>query len=74
MLSKLFHRSVTLDYVLVLHGSITLFLDDNKKVVLRKNDFLVQRGTIHGWVNEGPEWARVFTCMLRKCTPYLFGK
>lgn len=57
MLSKLFHRSVTLDYVLVLHGSITLFLDDNKKVVLRKNDFLVQRGTIHGWVNEGPEWA-----------------
>lgn len=33
-------------------------------VVLNAGDVIVQRGTIHGWVNEGTEWARVFFVML----------
>jgi len=59
-----FHRTVTLDYGIVLSGSLTLILDDDKRAVLNAGDVIVQRGTIHGWVNEGTEWARVFFVLL----------
>ena len=49
-----------------MRGSITLYLDDDKRVVLNEGDVLVQRGTIHKWVNEGTEWCRLFTIMLRE--------
>lgn len=61
-----FHRTITLDYGIVLSGSLTLILDDDKRAVLNAGDVIVQRGTIHGWVNEGTEWARVFFVLLRK--------
>lgn len=49
-----------------MHGSLTVILDDNERVKLNAGDVLIQRGTIHGWHNEGTEWARVFAVMLRK--------
>ncbi|PAV22879.1 Cupin -type [Pyrrhoderma noxium] len=55
-----FHRTVTLDYGIVMQGSITLILDDNKRVVLHPGDVIVQRGTIHAWKNEGTEWTKVY--------------
>lgn len=45
---------------------MTLILDDDKHVVLNEGDVVVQRATIHGWKNEGTEWARMFFVMLRK--------
>lgn len=61
-----FHRTLSLDYALVVKGTVTCVLDDDKRVTLRPGDVLVQRGTIHAWVVEGDEWARLFFCLLRK--------
>jgi mannose-6-phosphate isomerase-like protein (cupin superfamily) len=44
------HRTLTVDYAVVLSGEIDMRLDDSQ-VTLRAGDCLVQRGTIHDWVN-----------------------
>lgn len=45
------HRTNSIDYAVVLSGEIDMELDDNRVVTLRAGDVLVQRGTIHNWVN-----------------------
>lgn len=49
------HRTQTLDYGVVMSGSIVLELDDGAEVQLQAGDVLVQRGTIHKWTNRGNE-------------------
>jgi quercetin dioxygenase-like cupin family protein len=49
------HRTRSLDYAIVLSGSIVLELDDGAEVSLAAGDVLVQRGTIHNWINRGTE-------------------
>ncbi|MBV8407737.1 MAG: cupin domain-containing protein [Alphaproteobacteria bacterium] len=44
------HRTNSIDYAVVLTGQIDMELDD-QMVTLRAGDVLVQRGTIHNWVN-----------------------
>jgi len=44
------HRTNSIDYALVLSGAIDMELDD-QLVTLRAGDVLVQRGTVHNWVN-----------------------
>ncbi len=44
------HRTDSIDYAVVLSGEIDMELDD-QLVTLRAGDVLVQRGTIHNWVN-----------------------
>ena len=44
------HRTESIDYAVVLAGEIDMELD-NQVVTLRAGDVLVQRGTIHNWVN-----------------------
>ncbi len=46
------HRTQSIDYAVVMSGEITMGLDDGE-VQLRTGDVLVQRGTIHNWVNHG---------------------
>ena len=46
------HRTLTIDYAVVMSGEIVMALDDSE-VVLRAGDVLVQRGTIHNWDNRG---------------------
>jgi quercetin dioxygenase-like cupin family protein len=46
------HRTDSIDYVIVLDGEIDMELDD-ETVHIRAGDVLVQRGTIHNWVNRG---------------------
>ena len=46
------HRTDSIDYAVVLSGEIDMELDD-QVVSLRAGDVLVQRGTIHNWVNKG---------------------
>jgi len=48
------HRTESLDYAVVLSGEIDMELDGSV-VHLRAGDVLVQRGTIHNWVNRGTE-------------------
>lgn len=46
------HRTVSIDYAVVLSGEIVMQLDDTE-VTLKAGDVLVQRGTIHNWINRG---------------------
>lgn len=44
------HRTDTVDYAVVLHGSITMLLDHDD-VELRAGDVVIQNGTSHAWSN-----------------------
>ena len=46
------HRTDSVDYAVVMSGEIDMQLDD-ETVHLKAGDVLVQRGTIHNWVNNG---------------------
>jgi quercetin dioxygenase-like cupin family protein len=46
------HRTDSIDYAVVVSGEIDMLLDDTE-VHLKAGDVLVQRGTIHNWVNRG---------------------
>jgi quercetin dioxygenase-like cupin family protein len=48
------HRTDTLDYIVVMSGSIAMEMDD-EVVELHAGDVMVQRGTVHNWVNNGSE-------------------
>ncbi len=48
------HRTDSIDYAVVISGEIDMELDD-EVVHLTAGDVLVQRGTIHNWVNKGTE-------------------
>jgi quercetin dioxygenase-like cupin family protein len=46
------HRTDSIDYAVVLSGEIDMEVDGSV-VHLKQGDVLVQRGTIHNWVNGG---------------------
>ena len=46
------HRTDSIDYAVVMSGEIDMELD-GESVHLKAGDVLVQRGTIHNWVNKG---------------------
>jgi quercetin dioxygenase-like cupin family protein len=48
------HRTDSIDYAVVLSGEIDMVLDETT-VHLRAGDVLVQRGTIHNWINRSSE-------------------
>jgi quercetin dioxygenase-like cupin family protein len=48
------HRTDSVDYAVVLSGSIQMALD-NETVELAAGDMVVQRGTIHNWINAGTD-------------------
>lgn len=48
------HRTDSLDYAVVMSGEIDMVLDD-ETVRLKAGDVLVQRGTVHDWINNGTE-------------------
>ena len=48
------HRTETVDYALVLSGEIEMDLDGTI-VKLKQGDALVQRNTIHNWINRGAQ-------------------
>ncbi len=52
------HRTDSLDYGIVLSGELDMQLDEGV-VHLKTGDIVIQRGTIHNWVNRGTE-----TCVM----------
>jgi len=48
------HRTDSVDYAVVMSGEIDMELDGTV-VHLKAGDVLVQRGTIHNWINRGTE-------------------
>jgi quercetin dioxygenase-like cupin family protein len=54
------HRTMTLDVLVIIAGEIEIHLDSGEKRVVRAGDSVVQRATMHKWINVTPNngWAR----------------
>lgn len=57
------HRTESVDYALVLDGEITLVLD-KEEVLMKKGDFLVERGTNHAWANRSGKPCRMLFVLI----------
>lgn len=54
------HRTVSLDYGVVLEGTMELILDSGEVKTMNRGDIAIQRGTIHAWRNtSSTTWARM---------------
>jgi quercetin dioxygenase-like cupin family protein len=58
------HRTDSLDYGIVLKGEVDIELDGGKLTRIRQGDVIVQRGTIHAWVNHGSATCRIAFILL----------
>ena len=58
-LERRMHRTDSIDYIIVMSGEIDMELDNGVEVHLKQGDVMVQRGTIHNWINRGAE-----TCVM----------
>ncbi|KJR83662.1 Cupin domain protein [Sporothrix schenckii 1099-18] len=58
------HRTVSVDYGIVLEGRVVSELDSGQTAVLERGDVMVQRATMHAWRNPSKtEWARMIFCL-----------
>lgn len=56
----LMHRTQSLDYGVVLEGTMEMSLDSDEISLLHRGDVAVQRATMHGWRNSSKtDWARM---------------
>lgn len=63
------HRTVSLDYGVVLIGEVELVLDSGEVELLKVGDIAIQRATMHAWRNTSEtEWARMLY-VLTPCEP-----
>lgn len=61
------HRTQSLDYGIVLEGTIEMLLDSGETRTMRRGDVAVQRATMHAWRNPSKdEWARM-VFILQEC-------
>lgn len=63
------HRTVSVDYGIVLEGRVVSELDSGQTVTLGRGDVMVQRATMHAWRNPSTtKWSRMVFC-LQDCEP-----
>jgi quercetin dioxygenase-like cupin family protein len=54
------HRTVSLDYGVVIEGEMELVLDSGEVKQMKRGDVAIQRATMHAWRNPSKtEWARM---------------
>ena len=67
------HRTVSLDYGVVLEGEMELVLDSGETRTMKRGDVAIQRGTMHAWRNKSStEWGRMLY-VLQECKPVEVG-
>jgi len=49
------HRTDSLDYAVIMSGEIDMELETGAITHLKAGDVVVQRGTVHNWINRGTE-------------------
>jgi quercetin dioxygenase-like cupin family protein len=67
------HRTQSVDYAVVISGEIWMELDAGEEVRLQAGDVLVQRGTIHNWINRSNSICRI-AFVLIAATPISRGE
>jgi quercetin dioxygenase-like cupin family protein len=69
----LMHRTVSIDYGVVLEGEIICVLDSGEERYLKRGDVCIQRGTMHAWKNPSQtEWCRMLFVLL-PCKEVMIG-
>jgi len=68
------HRTTSLDYLLLMSGTLIMHLDDGSKTTLNAGDLIVQQGTNHQWENPSGEWARLIAVLLPAHEPLVSGQ
>ncbi|OQV00736.1 Cupin domain-containing protein [Cladophialophora immunda] len=67
------HRTMSLDYGIVLAGEVECLLDSGEKRHLKTGDVVIQRQTNHAWVNASKDkWARMIF-ILQEAEPLTIG-
>lgn len=67
------HRTQSIDYGVVLEGSVEMVLDSGERSTLGRGDVAVQRATMHSWKNVSEkEWARMLF-VLQDCQKLIVG-
>ncbi|KXG50739.1 uncharacterized protein PGRI_045060 [Penicillium griseofulvum] len=59
-----FHRTLSLDYAVILSGTVGFITDGGEEKILNQHDVIVCRGANHEWVNRGKDVARVFVVVI----------
>jgi quercetin dioxygenase-like cupin family protein len=71
-LERRMHRTDSIDYIIVMSGEIDMELDNGVEVHLKQGDVMVQRGTVHNWINRGTE-SCVMAVILIHADPVIAG-
>ena len=67
------HRTVSLDYGVLLEGNVDLVLDSGEVRSMKRGDVAIQRGTNHEWRNaSSTDWARMMY-VLQESRPIAIG-
>ena len=53
------HKTDTIDYAICMSGEIYMELDDGVMAHVKEGDVLVQRGTVHSWINKSDTTCRM---------------
>jgi quercetin dioxygenase-like cupin family protein len=53
------HKTISLDYGIVLEGPVELVLDSGEVKTMYRGDVAVQRATNHAWRNPNDYWCRM---------------
>mgnify|MGYP001496429989 CR=1 FL=1 len=64
------HRTNSIDYGIIISGTIELELDNNIFKTLAAGDIIVQRGTIHKWRNPSTETICRIVFVLTEAKPF----
>lgn len=68
------HRSLSLDYGVLIEGELELVLDSGETMLIERGSMVVQRGTMHKWHNPSKEkWARMFFVLV-SAQPVVIGE
>ena len=58
------HKTATIDYIVVLAGTLSMLLDDGTELAMKPHETMIQRATVHGWANRGTEPCRFATVVV----------
>lgn len=64
------HQTVSIDFSVCVIGDIVLELDSGENVHLKPGDHIIQRGTMHKWINASKTNPARFVAVTLPCEPF----